>query len=176
MKKQIYWHLNSKISEESIREIEQKWKVKLPKEYVDIVKEHDGSIAYVIYEDGSKEQGSIDIEKWSGRTATFSLEEFKEFPNLKVKQIDHFYESLKDCLPDPKKIFPFASDAGGNIFLFDYRDNEKEPKIIFLDHEELITIDELDEDEIEEKPLSEWQEETLYFVANSFNELLEKIY
>lgn len=176
MKKQIYWHLDSKIPEESIKEVEQEWNVKLPKEYVEVVKEHDGSIAYVINDDGSKKQGRIDIEKWSGRTANVVLEQFKEFPNLKIKKIIDFYENIVDCLPDPNKIFPFAEDAGGNIFLFDYRNNENNPRIVFLDHEESITIDELDEDELEEKPLSEWQEDSLYFVANSFKELLEKIY
>ena len=72
-------------------------------------------------------------------------------------------------------MFPFAENGGGDILFFDYRKNEKEPSIVLLDHENCVVEEYVCEDDLLEKPLSEWQDESLYFVANSFSEFLDKI-
>ena len=53
--------------------------------------------------------------------------------------------------------------------------SDTEPSIVFLDHGEAIEEDELDEDELEERTLEEWKDLTLYKVADSFSEFLDKI-
>lgn len=53
-----------------------------------------------------------------------------------------------------QKLIPFAKDPFGNLLCFDYRYNEKSPKIVFYDCEET----------------------TITTVCDSFTELLERLY
>ncbi|MDS0527707.1 hypothetical protein NNC19_18620 [Clostridium sp. SHJSY1] len=58
---------------------------------------------------------------------------------------------------------------------FDYRKNENEPSISFLDHEEAYTED-IAEEDLEKRSLYELLDENFYRVADSFEEFLNMIY
>ncbi|WP_338390700.1 SMI1/KNR4 family protein [Bacillus atrophaeus] len=58
------------------------------------------------------------------------------------------------------KIIPFATDAGGNLFCFDYRMSSQEPVIVFWDHE--IAYED--------------KESSISYVCDSFTELINKLY
>lgn len=80
---------------------------------------------------------------------------------------------MSDALP--KKVYPFAINGSGDRFMFDFREDENNPKIVFQNHEDIILESELTEEELEEKSLEEWQDETLFFVSASFEEFLNSI-
>ncbi|MCY9419390.1 SMI1/KNR4 family protein, partial [Bacillus inaquosorum] len=67
-------------------------------------------------------------------------------------------DNVKDRLVD--KIIPFATDAGGNLFCFDYRMSSQEPVIVFWDHE--IAYED--------------KESSISYVCDSFTELINKLY
>lgn len=57
----------------------------------------------------------------------------------------------------PAGVYPFARDPFGNLICFDYRGDIESPIIVFFDHE-------LDSNE------------AIYYVCNTFTELLESLY
>ncbi|MCY7782763.1 SMI1/KNR4 family protein [Bacillus sp. S20C3] len=68
------------------------------------------------------------------------------------------FDNVKGRLVD--KIIPFATDAGGNLFCFDYRMSSQEPVIVFWDHE--IAYED--------------KESSISYVCDSFTELINKLY
>ena len=173
MSKKVLWDWSENLEIEKITQVEKLWNVKFPKEYIDIIKKHqEASVELEIDEVRYKHCG-IDIPNWRGRRSGVYLLGYNGYGNVDTWSIVRTYEAFKDCLPDSKKIIPFAGDS--NIFFFDYRNSDTEPSIVFLPHEESVTEDELDEDELEERTLAEWQDLTLYKVADSFSEFLDKI-
>ncbi|KYD02028.1 hypothetical protein B4144_2514 [Bacillus atrophaeus] len=56
-------------------------------------------------------------------------------------------------------IIPFATDAGGNLFCFDYRAPSQQPVIVFWDHEIFY----------------EDKESSISYVCDSFTELMDKL-
>lgn len=73
----------------------------------------------------------------------------------------------------PKDVIPFATDAGGNYYCFDYKENSNEPKIVFLNHESIVTqeeFDEFDSNEIENMTLEEIQrDDSITEIFDSFD-------
>ncbi|MCY8946181.1 SMI1/KNR4 family protein [Bacillus atrophaeus] len=65
-------------------------------------------------------------------------------------------DNVKDRLVD--KIIPFATDAGGNLFCFDYR-MSSQPVIVFWDHE--IAYED--------------KESSISYVCYSFTDLMDKL-
>ena len=175
MEKKVLWNWDKELSNEKIIELEKLWNIKLPKEYVEIIKEHDVASVRMELDGDLYIHCGIDIPKWHGGRAGVRLLDYKGYGGIETWSIVWSHEAFKECLPEPEKIFPFADDGGGNIFFFDYRNSDTEPSIVFLDHEESIIEDELDEDELEERTVAEWQDLTLYKVADSFSEFLDKI-
>ncbi|GFN33197.1 SMI1/KNR4 family protein [Paenibacillus xylaniclasticus] len=76
---------------------------------------------------------------------------YKNEEKLERKAIFYTYNAFKDCLPE--RVFPFADNGGGDLFLFDYRKNVNEPTIVFLDHEETVAEEDLDEEGFAKKRL-----------------------
>ncbi|WP_342420225.1 hypothetical protein [Paenibacillus sp. FSL H8-0168] len=66
-------------------------------------------------------------------------------------------------------------NGSGDKFLFDFRKDKNEPQILFQNHEDLILESEITEEELEEKSLEDWQDETLDFVCESFTAFLKLI-
>ena len=121
--------------------------------------------------------GIVNILKWHGRSTEFGLSSFYVSSKYSTKQeIIDTYGAFKERLPEPNKIFPFAQSGGGDILLFDYRKNPDEPAIVFMDHEEAFTEEDITQAELKEKPVKEWLEMNLYPVCNSFSELLDLLY
>ena len=175
MIKRVLWDWNEKLEVEKILQVEQLWNIKFPKEYVEIIKEHNGSSVELEIDKIRYIHCGIDIPNWRGGRSGVYLLEYNGYGGVDTWNIVRTYEAFKDCLPNLKKIFPFAGNAGGDIFFFDYRNSDTEPSIIFLPHNESVTEDEIDEDDLEERTLEEWQDLTLYRVADSFSEFLDKI-
>ena len=73
----------------------------------------------------------------------------------------------------PKDVIPFATDAGGSYYCFDYKENSNQPKIVFLDNESIVTqeeYDEFDPDEIDNMTLEEIQrEDSITEIFDSFD-------
>lgn len=175
MKRKVLWEWNRELSNEKIIELEKLWNIEFPKKYKEIIKEHHGASVELDIDGVRHIHCGIDIPKWHGGRAGVRLLKYKGYNSIDTWRIVRAHENLKECLPEPEKILPFADDGGGNIFFFDYRNSDTEPSIVFLDHEESIIEDELDEDELEERTVAEWQDLTLYKVADSFSEFLDKI-
>ncbi|MBU5316216.1 SMI1/KNR4 family protein [Clostridium bornimense] len=175
MKKKVLWDWNEELSNEKIIELEKLWNIKFPKEYREIIKAHHRASVELEIDGIRYIHCGIDIPKWHGGRAGVRLLDYKGYAGIETWSIVWSHEAFKECLPDPEKIFPFADDGGGNYYFFDYRDDDKEPSIVFIDHEESIEADELDEDELEERTVAEWLEFNLYRVADSFSEFLDKI-
>ena len=174
--KKILWDNESKVNIDIIKSIENLWNIKFPKEYIDIVLLYDSSTPNMKNEKGEWKQGKIDIPEWRGETISFGLISYMESEYFKVLKIIHTYNCFKDRLPEPDKIFPFAQSGGGDILFFDYRKNPDEPAIVFMDHEEAFTEEDITKAELKEKPVKEWLEMNLFPVCNSFSELLDLLY
>lgn len=172
MSLKFVWDTDEEVDERCIRYLEDKWNIKFPKEYVEIVQKHNGSGIEFLQDDGRRMDSKIKINKH--KESSVYLLAYSKLEEMEYSHILNTQKAFADCLPNSKKIVAFAQ-CGGNVFFFDYRKNESEPSILFLNHEECIPADDLREEELQEKSIEEWQEETLQFVANSFHELLEKV-
>lgn len=87
--------------------------------------------------------------------------DFKRLLHLDPKNNDYIvtvYENIKDRLVEG--VYPIADTPGGDCICFDYRFNQYQPSIVYWDHELAY-----------ENP-----EKGLFFVANTFTELLNKLY
>ncbi|MDW4511787.1 SMI1/KNR4 family protein [Priestia megaterium] len=86
---------------------------------------------------------------------------FNHLLSFNQQEIDYLVqvrENIKDRLVDG--VYPFADTPGGDYLCFDYRTNEANPCIVYWDHE----------------LAHEDPEKGLFFVANTFTELLSKLY
>ncbi|MDS0527697.1 SMI1/KNR4 family protein [Clostridium sp. SHJSY1] len=174
MVREIKWRIGDKIEEKVIIEIESQWSIKFPKEYVDIVMANDSSRPKVKDVNEEWQTGLIDIPGWE--TISFIFISFMEGEKTKEPMIKFMYDIYKDCFPEPDKIFPFAEDGGGNLLLLDYRKDEKEPAILFLDHGDAYTEEDFAEEDLKKRSLYELLDENFYRVADSFEEFLDMIY
>lgn len=175
MKKELKFNRDTNISDKIVSELENIWNIRFPDKYLQITAQHDGSKIKILGDNGEWKEGIISIPGWRGK---YAVVEFLGYANaVAVTSTGVFiaYNAYKECLPEPNRILPFAIDGGGNLFFFDYRKNAKEPAIVFLDHERAITEEDLSAEDLEKKPLKEWQESNLYPVCNSFSEFLDLI-
>ena len=86
---------------------------------------------------------------------------FNHLLSFNQQEVDYLVqvrENIKDRLID--RVYPFADTPGGDYLCFDYRTNEENPPIVYWDHELAY----------------EDSEEGLFFVTNTFTELLSKLY
>ena len=175
--KEIMWDNNDIIDKQTITLVENLWNIRFPKKYIDIILFHDWATPNLKNKNGNWKQGKIDIPEWRGKTISFGLLSFKIRSKYSTKQeISDTYNAFIACLSDPDKIFPFAQSGGGDILFFDYRKNPDEPAIVFMDHEEAFTEEDITQAELKEKPVKEWLEMNLFPVCNSFSELLDLLY
>ncbi|MFF2484299.1 SMI1/KNR4 family protein [Paenibacillus sp. NPDC058071] len=169
----IEWSDQINVDIHKIKDLEEKWSIHFPQGYVDIVLTHDGSVPYVTNEHGERGQGVIEVPgKLSWSIQLLSLIE-KEVLGEIITPIELAYHTLVEALPP--KVFPFAINGAGDKFLFDYRVDENEPKIVFQNHEDVILETEMTDEELEEKSLEDWQSETLDHVCESFEVFLRLI-
>ncbi|WP_342412442.1 SMI1/KNR4 family protein [Bacillus sp. FSL K6-1560] len=145
----IKWRKRSTFQEATnsqIKEVEEKLKIKFPTDYKEFIKDHNGCSPIdkkvVLFQD--------------------SRESINNLLNIgdPTRPIDLLstIDNVKDRLVD--KIIPFATDAGGNLFCFDYRMSAQESVIVFWDHE--IAYED--------------KESSISYVCDSFTELINKLY
>ena len=174
--KEITWDNDGKIKIETIILVENLWSIRFPKDYVNIAITNDDSLPMLKNKNGEWKYGKIDIPGWHGKTIGFGLISYTNSEYVNVQKIVHTYNCFKERLPEPDKIFPFAQSGSGDILFFDYRKNPDEPAIVFMDHEEAFTEEDITQAELKEKPVKEWLEMNLFPVCNSFSELLDLLY
>ncbi|MHA7964456.1 SMI1/KNR4 family protein [Paenibacillus sp. CAU 1782] len=173
MQTNLKWSNTVSLDEAIVGRLERKWNIRFPQAYRHILLYYDGSIPYVMNEKGEWDAGVVEIPgklKWMFQF--LSLVEI-ELHGEKISMIEIAYRTLSEALPP--KVFPFASNGSGDKFLLDYRNNEYAPSVVFQNHEDVILESEITEEELEEKPLEEWQNETLLYVSDSFEGFLGMI-
>ena len=111
----------SPITEVQIRGAEKLIGVSFPEEYKEVIREFNGSYGDAEFPMPDSEHGGsigvwLSLSPWDRETIWSSLSAWKE-------------HELSE------KIIPFGEDGGGNWVCFDYRENEKEPNIVYWFHE-----------------------------------------
>ncbi|AJS61117.1 SMI1/KNR4 family protein [Paenibacillus sp. IHBB 10380] len=161
MSQYVEWELAfGKITKNQVTEVENEFNVKLPQEYVKIVMEFDGA---TVNPNVFDVQG---IVKVFGGLLSFTYE-------VEGENIVEVYKEIKDRVPS--KVFPFASDPAGNYICFDYR-NAEQPKIVFWEHEQAVSHEDISDEEFKNGKLEELQEQAIFYVADSFSKFLTKLY
>ncbi|MGY0655430.1 SMI1/KNR4 family protein [Bacillus subtilis] len=145
----IKWRKRSTFQEATnsqIKEVEEKLKIKFPTDYKEFIKDHNGCSPIdkkvVLFQDSRESINNL----LSIGDPTRPIDLLSTIDNVKDRLVD--------------KIIPFATDAGGNLFYFDYRMSSQEPVIVFWDHE--IAYED--------------KESSISYVCDSFTELINKLY
>ncbi|MCY8289656.1 MULTISPECIES: SMI1/KNR4 family protein [unclassified Bacillus (in: firmicutes)] len=145
----IKWRKRSTFQEATnsqIKEVEEKLKIKFPTDYKEFIKDHNGCSPIdkkvVLFQDSRESINNL----LSIGDPTWPIDLLSTIDNVKDRLVD--------------KIIPFATDAGGNLFCFDYRMSSQEPVIVFWDHE--IAYED--------------KESSISYVCDSFTELINKLY
>ncbi|KUP34394.1 SMI1/KNR4 family protein [Bacillus atrophaeus] len=145
----IKWRKRSTFQEATnsqIKEVEEKLKIKFPTDYKEFIKDHNGCSPIdkkvVLLQDSRESINNL----LSIGDPTRPIDLLSTIDNVKDRLVD--------------KIIPFATDAGGNLFCFDYRMSSQEPVIVFWDHE--IAYED--------------KESSISYVCDSFTELINKLY
>lgn len=128
-----------------IEEVEEKLKIKFPTAFKEFIKDHNGC-------------SPIDKKVFLFQNSRESINNLLSIGDP-TRPIDllNTIDNVKDRLVD--KLIPFATDAGGNLFCFDYRMSSQEPVIVFWDHE--IAYED--------------KESSICYVCDSFTELMNKL-
>ncbi|MCY9306847.1 SMI1/KNR4 family protein [Bacillus spizizenii] len=128
-----------------IEEVEEKLKIKFPTDYKEFIKDHNGCSPIdkkvVLFQDSRESINNL----LSIGDPTRPIDLLNTIDNVKDRLVD--------------KIIPFATDAGGNLFCFDYRTSSQQPVIVFWDHE--IAYED--------------KESSISYVCDSFTELMDKL-
>jgi cell wall assembly regulator SMI1 len=159
---EVKWkYLERPVSEQEIRKVEEELNVTFPADYKQCVQVNHGA---------SPEQFVLDVE---GIERAFGSLLMVNTPES-ASDIVRTYESYKDTLP--KDIIPFADDPGGNLVCFDYKDHKGNPIIVFWEHEEACEKEILMEEEnLTEEEAEQVARENIFYVADTFTELLQKL-
>ena len=74
-------------------------------------------------------------------------------------------------------VFPIAFDPAGNLICFDYKDDENNPSVVFLEHENAGAKEILMREEaLTEEQAEERARENVSYVADTFTDFLDKLY
>ena len=159
MRSDIVWEeSNIKTNMQEIKDFENKIGYKLPKNYIEFILKYNGSsINNYIY------SFKIYSEKKKNFEGIYSVGVFLSF-GMKLESIEWYWDNKNSDLnyPFPDNIVPFILGGEGNLICFDYRHVVKieEPKVVYWNHEERGLLDEGLE---------------IYFIADSFDEFIEKL-
>ncbi|YCA42408.1 SMI1/KNR4 family protein [Bacillus sp. JZ8] len=149
------------VSRQFIEEIANKIGVVFPEDYIVCVMENNGArVSPEIFNVGEK-------ERVFGMLLTFDQDDNESLYNI--------YKGYQDTLPD--FIIPFAIDPAGNLICFDYKNHEKNPIVVFWEHEDAWEKEILMKEEgLSEEEAEEAARENIFYVANTFTEFLQKLY
>ena len=109
------------LSDERLAEIQDRLGVRLPADYVDVVRSHQGA---------APDRTSVTLPDGTGTPFSMLLHLEDQPGCLNVLETVEWSEIV------PDKVIPFAIDAGGNYFCFDYRCTTPDPPVVFLAHDE----------------------------------------
>ncbi|CAH1225046.1 hypothetical protein PAECIP111890_05732 [Paenibacillus sp. JJ-223] len=158
----VEWQFADKeVSREEIDAVSKKIGYRFPLDYILCsMVNHGANVEPEVFDVGHKQKvfGSL-----------LSFDESSPDNFLKV------YENYKETLPTG--VIPFAFDPAGNLICFDYKESEDMPKIVFWEHEGAWEKSILVQDEgLSVEQAEERARENIFFVANSFTELLESLH
>ena len=107
-------------AEESIRAAERTLGVRFPADYLAVARNNQGR---------SPSRGLFALE--DGSDSVFNdLLHFEKAPSGNLVKTWLNYEDLL-----PKGVIPFATDPGGNLLCFDYRQSVDKPTVVFWEHD-----------------------------------------
>jgi hypothetical protein len=116
----IQWErAKGKLTDNDIEAVEKLIRYRLPLDYISVFKEHNGARPV---------QYNFDTETKSWTFAR--LYELKDKPNSVVGMHELVVEEM-----ELEGVVPFGADIAGNLYCFDYRQDENRPSIVFIDHE-----------------------------------------
>lgn len=140
-----------------IEKVERKMECRFPNSYKQYVSDNNGAYIEGTYTDKS------------------GIKEIIEFTLLMFEdEILEHCDILEDCTP--KDVIPFATDAGGNYYCFDYKEDSDNPKIVLVDHETTLTQEDFENLELEDMTLEEAQrEDTITDILDSFDIIIDNL-
>ncbi|CAH1216830.1 hypothetical protein PAECIP111891_04485 [Paenibacillus allorhizoplanae] len=136
---------DKKVTKDEIVNVGDYWNIQFPDDYVNIACESHG---------GSPIPDSFDFENHEEAVFGYLL----SFNHDSINYIITTYENVKDRLPSD--VIPIADDPFGNLICFDFRMNNKNPKVVFWDHEIAFTN----------------PDRAISFISSSFSDLINKLY
>ncbi|WP_342418696.1 hypothetical protein [Paenibacillus sp. FSL H8-0168] len=96
---ELKWSDNINLDESKLRGLEERWNIRFPKEYVEIVLNHDGSVPYIIDQNGEEITGVVEVPgKLTWSIQLLSLIE-KEVLGEVISPIELAYDTLSEALP-----------------------------------------------------------------------------
>ena len=179
MKNDIEWKIyeKSKLKLADINEIERKIGFCLPNSYKQCI---------LKYQEARPDKEIFDVkghQRIFGGFLEIDVDEDDE-----ESLIDYFYTStdpIEGVLP--VNVIPFSLDPGGNLICFDYKDNNVKPKVVFLDLDEEVSLEIVNNDwedynidindyESEAQAIEFLQRQSLQYVADSFEDFMNMLY
>jgi len=139
---------NVKLDKQSLLgQIRNNWHIELPSQFIELI---------VNFNNGVPKKNVFDTEVSQRMLGSFL--NFNKDANYNAFEV---WESIKKRLPE--LVFPIASDPFGNFTCFDYRNNIKQPEVIFWEHEGYINEEGEECYDIE-------------YAAKSFSDFINKLY
>lgn len=117
--KSYLWNKTVTASDEAIKNIEAKFNIKFPKDYLEIVKENQGKVP----------KPNI-IKIGNITTGVNELFHFEKNESYEGSAVLFNIEILTGFAPD--KIIPIMGTGGGNSFGFDFRKEPKNPSVVYI--------------------------------------------
>jgi len=162
MRNDLMWPFpHETVSEEVIAIFEESIGVKFPKDYISCaIVNHGSAVLPYVFEVGG-------IKRVFGTLLSYDKQS--------NDSIEKVYNDYKNTLP--KQLIPFAFDPAGNLICFDYKDHEKDPIVVFWEHENagdkdiLIREEGLTAEQVEKRV-----REHVFYVAGTFSEFLDKLH
>lgn len=177
MKKNIEWTIydDSKLDIALIENTEKKIGIDFLEDYKNCVLKYHGATPI---QDLFNVKG---IQRVFGEFLGFDESEDETLLSYYIMETDKIRGTL------PKDVIPFANDPSGNYICFDYKNNKKEPEIVFLDLDECVSLEivndnwddygiNIKEYESKEDAIMILQRRSVQFIAKTFNDFLNILY
>ncbi|MGP3591072.1 SMI1/KNR4 family protein [Vagococcus sp. WN89Y] len=136
------------LSEQEVANLENQLRIKLPSDYREFLKKHNG---------GYPQPDSFDFDDGNDGS---SVDKFLEVGDSKNESIVEYYNDYKARIP--KNFFPVAKDAGGNLILIEI--NDAGSGVYYWDHE-----NETDDGDTPGM-------DNMYLITPNFNDFIDNLY
>ncbi|PTM57549.1 SUKH superfamily protein [Desmospora activa DSM 45169] len=140
----MQWENGEKLDDHLIREMERYFGFRLPLDFVNVVKQYDGGRPVQYFFDYDRRKRVM-----FGELLSFN-------PNKKFNAVSAYGSLYEDeDIELPKELVPFALDPAGNLYCFDYSQDNIRPSVVFVDHEGSEDVD---------------------YICDTFTDLVNKLY